>query len=483
MLRSGKSSRSFAFEGWNVREALIFTSSDRHRAVSGAPRGEADDESSSTAPTEDDGVSPAGARARAPGLVSLFPVDLEGVPITWRLQTATALVGRSRGNAVLLNDTRVSRNHAELTARAVGLFVRDLGSKLGSFIDGRRVPAEGALAPFGSIVRFGNSLMLVSENVDLYQSTPRRHSAATLRLPEDVVAGPLLGQVWDQATRVAQLASHVLILGESGSGKEAIARIVHCFGSTTGPFVGINVAAIPANLFEAELFGYERGAFTGATIARSGAFREASGGVLFLDEIGELRPDLQVKLLRAIDLRCVRSLGATRDTQVEVRIVAATNVDLNKACEEGTFRTDLYFRLAENVIRVPALRERHDDIMLLARTMLETLAPGLRLGADAAERLLLAPWPGNARSLRHAIAHAIGQATDSRATELSADHLPDLGEPHEEQTALTEDRIRHAMTLSSGVASRAARELGVSRTTLYNALKRLNIETTSLRAR
>jgi transcriptional regulator with PAS, ATPase and Fis domain len=377
----------------------------------------------------------------------------------------------------------VSRVHADIEATHRGFLIKDAGSRHGSFVNGQPITSVGSLAEYGSIVRFGETLMLVADDIEIHRGNPRRLEGVRIGLPKDMVAGPRLAQVWDQATRIAALKDPVLILGESGSGKECIARIIHAMRATQGPFVGINVSAIPESLFEAELFGYERGAFTGATAARNGAFRDASGGVLFLDEVGDLRPDLQSKLLRAVDLGSVRPIGSSRDIQVDVRLVAATSRDLREACQTGAFRTDLYYRLMGIVVRVPPLRERREDIVLLALDILDEEATGLELSGEAAEKLVLGQWEGNVRNLRYAIVHAIARAIATGSKQLRPEHLPDLTPIHEERAELTEERIRWAMKQSAGVASHAAEALGVSRTTLYHALKRLGIEPAALRTK
>ncbi len=410
---------------------------------------------------------------RRPGLVALFP-HAEGQAFqSWPL-AGPASVGRDVGAAIRLRDSRVSRHHATVEPRGRGLFVRDLASRHGSFVDGQPVGGEGATAPAGSVVRFGDTLLLVADDVDRYQAAPRVIAGGDLGLPRAVVAGPILAEVWDQAAGMAGSKEPVLILGETGSGKECIARIVHGAGRT--PFVGINVAAIPSELFEAELFGYRRGAFTGAVTTRPGAFVEASGGVLFLDEIGDLAPALQVKLLRAIDLGQVRPLGATRDVEVSARVVSATSRDLDEASESGDFRADLWYRLSGLVIRVPPLRARREDILLMALQILRELAPSPRLSSDAAQVLLLAAWEGNARQLRHVLTRAVHAARGEAADDIRPAHLPPLGRPAADDGRLTVERIRTALAKSDGVALRAAKLLGVSRTTLYNAMARLGIE-------
>ncbi len=332
-------------------------------------------------------------------------------------------------------------------------------------------------------MRVGNTLLLVVRDAEPYGRGVCRLSAEFLGLPRDSLAGPTLSQTWDQASRAASLPQPVLVLGESGSGKESIARIIHRASGKTGTFVALNIAAIPEGLFEAEAFGHERGAYTGANAQRLGVFREAQDGVLFLDEIGDLQPDLQVKLLRVLDSSHVRPLGARGDTKVNVRLVAATNRDLRSGCADGQFRLDLYYRLSGIVIKVPPLRERREDILLVAHAALRESAPQLSLSVGAAEALVLAPWDGNVRALFHAIAHASAAALSESAARIYPHHLPDLrtiaalpGEP------ITKDAIAAAMARSNNVAGRAAAHLGVSRATFYNACKRLGITPASFRA-
>jgi two-component system response regulator HydG len=438
-----------------------------------------------TASTEDvvdEGDGRPANEALRRGLVTVSPAAGGGPPRAWPLVRPLS-VGRGRKVDASLDDEKVSRAHARLEPQAKGVLVRDLGSRHGSFVDGQPVAADGTLASAGAVVRFGDTLLLVVDDVEAHGSAPRTIEGGRLGLRKPVVAGATLSKVWDQAARIAQLKDPVFVLGESGSGKELIARIVHAMRPQPGPFVGLNVAAIPEALFEAELFGHERGAFTGAGTARLGAFREASGGVLFLDEVGDLRPDLQVKLLRAIDTGAVRPLGADRDVPVDVRLVAATSRDPKEARERQAFRPDLYYRLAAIVVRVPPLRERREDILLLARAMLDEHGTGLRFTTDAEESLLLAHWEGNVRHLRHAVTHAIGEAISAGAKAVRREHLPKLAPARSEEPGLTEERIRWAMKKEGGVASRAAEALGVSRTTLYEAMKRLEVDLATLRSR
>jgi DNA-binding NtrC family response regulator len=437
-----------------------------------------------TAPTRDrDGrtardSTPGGRR----GMVQLFPRPESAAPAAW-VPSPLARVGRGRGCTVGLPDARISREHATVETQPRGLFVRDLGSRHGSFVNGVRVGPEGLAASDGAVVRFGDTLLIVADDVERHRAPPRRLRGADLGLAGDMIAGPALAAVWDQAARVARLSDPVLLLGETGSGKECVARIIHARSARPGPFVGLNMAAIPEPLFEAELFGYEKGAFTGAVAARPGAFREARDGVLFLDEIGELRLDLQAKLLRAMDLQRVRPLAAGRDVEVNARVVSATNRDLAAAAEAGQFRPDLRYRLSGLVLVIPPLRERREDVVLLAAQLLGEIDARLGLSADTAEALVLARWEGNVRQLRQVLVAAAERAVADGVNEILAAHLPDLDRAPAGGQGLTARQVQAAMTKADGVASRAAEILGVSRTTLYNTFKRLKLDGGSVRGR
>jgi DNA-binding NtrC family response regulator len=273
----------------------------------------------------------------------------------------------------------------------------------------------------------------------------------------------------------------VLITGESGAGKEVIARIIHGGQKRRAPFVAVNLAAVPEALFESELFGHQRGSFTGATSERTGAFRDAADGVLFLDEVGELRLDLQVKLLRAIDQKRVRPVGGREEYPAPARVVTATNVDLRDAAAKGFFRLDLYHRLAGILIHVPPLRDRRDEIPPLACALLARQAPQVTLSADAAERLALGHWAGNVRELAHALGQASLKALSFGRAEIACSDLPDSTQvdPH---TSPTAESVQQVMRSTGGNATRAAQALGISRATLYNLLRRWGLNPRELRA-
>lgn len=300
-----------------------------------------------------------------------------------------------------------------------------------------------------------------------------------------LAGGGVLGQsppflaALDLADRVAPTDLSVLLTGENGTGKEVLARRIHgASRRAERPFIPINCGALPSTLLESTLFGHTRGAFTGADRARKGLFVEADGGTLFLDEVGDLEPATQVRLLRALEAQEILPVGADRPVRVDVRIVSATNRDLEAARAEGTFRDDLYWRLRGIEIRLPPLRDRGDDILLLARAFLDAAAPGHELGDEARAALLAHPWPGNLRELRHAMQRAAVMA-GSRALVTPADlglapvaSPPDGGTFDAQVAALERRLIQGALDAEGGNRSRAARRLGLSRQGLLNKIGR-----------
>jgi two-component system response regulator HydG len=241
-----------------------------------------------------------------------------------------------------------------------------------------------------------------------------------------VAASASMRAVLDVATRVADAATPVLILGETGTGKTALARAIHAASGRAGGLVAVNCAALPETLLESELFGHAKGAFTGATAARSGLFVEADGGTLLLDEVAEMAPALQAKLLHVIETGTLRALGSSKEQTVDVRVLAATHRDLRERVLAGSFREDLLYRLDVVTIEIPALRHRRDDIPLLIDTLLAEAkarhprSPVERFAADAIAKLLDAPWPGNVRELAHAIERVVllGRSPDVHAADL-----------------------------------------------------------------
>jgi two-component system NtrC family response regulator len=296
--------------------------------------------------------------------------------------------------------------------------------------------------------------------------------------------------VFHMIRRVGPSDVPVLITGESGTGKELVARAIHRQSERKGePFVAINCGALPETLLESELFGYEKGAFTGATQQRKGRIEGAQGGTLFLDEIGDIPLELQVKLLRFLQDHTIQRLGAKETIAVDARILAATNVDLQKAISEGRFREDLYYRLCVVTIGVPTLSERGSDIALLARTFLAKFAeeqkkPLKGFAAQAIEALTNYRWPGNVRELENRIKRAVVMAEGKYVTPINLE-LKDPSASEEEVSTLRvsrdsreKDLVRLALEKSEGNISRAAAELGISRPTLYQLLARYGLRKT-----
>lgn len=296
-----------------------------------------------------------------------------------------------------------------------------------------------------------------------------------------VIASPAMRAVLGMVERVARTSATVLITGESGSGKELIARAIHHHSMrATRPWVDVSCAALPEHLIESELFGYEKGAFSGADSPKPGLFELAHTGSLFLDEIGELEPKMQVKLLRVLDGTPYYRLGGTRKVTADVRVVAATNQDLETGVRNGRFRSDLFHRLSQIHLRVPPLRERRDDILPLAEYFLQQQNPELRFTREAQQALLSRLWGGNVRELRNTVIRAAVLAEDGQ---VQADNFPpesgygmgistsESGLPGPNLDGLEKRMILEVLEQTGGHHQRAAELLGISRRTLSRKLK------------
>lgn len=308
------------------------------------------------------------------------------------------IAGSASNGSFVLKDPTVSRMHAEFDVRDDGIWIRDLQSKNGTFVNNVKV-VEGRL-PDGAVVRLGSLELTarydrVSVEVQLWPQN---------RLGSMLGQSVVMRELFARIARVAPTESSVLVRGETGAGKELVAKALHEYSSRkAGPFITVDCGAMPPDLLEAELFGHVRGAFTGATNTREGAFEAAEGGTVFLDEIGELPLQLQPKLLRVLDSRTIRRVGESHYRPVNVRIVSATHRDLASMVSANAFREDLYFRLAVLPLRVPSLRERAEDIALLAENFVPPNVRAKILTPFALERLRSLPWLGNVRELRNTI--------------------------------------------------------------------------------
>lgn len=336
------------------------------------------------------------------------------------------------------------------------------------------------------------SLARVTDTLKAAEQKLRTHRRALVRVARDVeeplgivAKSVAMAQVVDLARRVAKVDSTVLITGESGSGKERVARLVHEESTrAAGPFVAVNCGAITETLLESELFGHARGAFTGATQDRPGLFESANSGTLLLDEVGEVSPGMQVKLLRALQEREIRRVGENKSRKVDVRVLAATNRDLAHGVAGGDFRQDLYYRLKVVELHVPPLRERRDDILPLARVLLADAAVRMKrkitgLAPDTADQLLRYPWPGNVRELENAMERAVALARGSR---VEFEDLPEeirqtfpipvasqgKVRPLEE---IEREYILAALELNTGNQTHTAEQLHIGSATLYRKLK------------
>ncbi|HET7502534.1 MAG TPA: sigma-54-dependent Fis family transcriptional regulator [Kofleriaceae bacterium] len=335
------------------------------------------------------------------------------------------------------------------------------------------------------------SLQRVTKTLQAAERKLHRHQRALVRVARDVkeplgivATSAAMRQLVDLARRVAKVDSTVLITGESGSGKERIARLLHDESTrAAGPFIAVNCGAITETLLESELFGHARGAFTGATQDRPGLFEAANNGTLLLDEVGEVSPAMQVKLLRVLQEREIRRVGENRSRPVDVRVVAATNRDLAHGVVGGAFRQDLYYRLKVVELHVPPLRERTDDILPLARVLLADAALRMKrkvsgLIPNAADQLLRYDWPGNVRELENAMERAVALARGGR---VELEDLPEeirhtlprtvasgVVRPLEE---IEKEYIVAALELNEGNQTRTAQQLHIGSATLYRKLK------------
>ncbi len=329
------------------------------------------------------------------------------------LESDRIVVGTHETCDLVLTDPTISRQHFEIALVAGGYRIRDLSSLNGVTVNGLR--AYDVLVDGAATIELGTTRIKLSpttNEVDLQLSTRTR-------------LGSLLGRsaamrrIFDLVERVAPTPSTLLITGESGTGKEVTARTLHeLSGRADRPFLVVDCGALPPTLIESELYGHERGAFTGADRAHVGAFERANGGTLFLDEIGELPLDLQTRLLGVIERRQIQPLGGTGSRDIDVRVLAATNRDLRQEVNRGAFRADLYFRIAVVSIELPPLRDRPEDIELYVDAFVEEWAEvgqPLHIGAESIEALQKRPWPGNVRELRNALerAAALGEAPET----------------------------------------------------------------------
>ena len=317
-------------------------------------------------------------------------------------------VGKAPENDLVIADETVSRVHFEIVRDVKGYLVRDMKSTNGTFLDSAEV--KEAYLRAGSVIKAGEVELKFTPFEERIEILPSEKEA----LGEMVGKSPAMREIFGLVEKIAPTDATVLIEGETGTGKDMIARTLHQLSPRADkPFIVVDCGAVAGTLIESELFGHEKGAFTGAVAARQGAFELAAGGTIFLDELGELSLDLQPKLLRVLEQRELRRVGGQKIVKVDIRVIAATRKDLRSEVEKGKFREDLYFRLNVVPITAPSLRERREDIPLLIDSMLKKLAPdGAHLTENTRAALMAHDWPGNVRELRNVIERALALGAD-----------------------------------------------------------------------
>jgi DNA-binding NtrC family response regulator len=408
------------------------------------------------------------------------------IDLVVRLGARRTIVGRAPECDVVLTDPSISGRHVALESVEDGFLVRDLGSRNGTFLDGRRV--ESAVAVAGNRIAIGHSVLELLPAV-----LPLAQERST-GLGEMIGGSPVMQRVYARIRELSASQVPVLILGETGAGKELAARAIHTLGARSrGSFVPINCTAIPRETLESELFGHVRGAFTGASSDRAGAFERADGGTIFLDEIGQLALDVQPKLLRVVEDGEVPRLGGP-SVRSDFRLLTATNNDLDHDVRSGRFRQDLYFRVAVEKLVMPPLRDRVEDIPELVLAFLKEAeerwgvrgAGQSRVEPEAVAVMSRHSWPGNVRELRNVVLRCAARASGGL---IGADTVRELIDEQvgAEEPVPTSSRslaeleraaVEKALLDANGQRRAAARKLGIAESTLYEKIKRHRLEDT-----
>jgi DNA-binding NtrC family response regulator len=400
---------------------------------------------------------------------------------------------------VLAEDRTASRHHFEIINTERGWLLVDLNSTNGTFLDGRKI--ERAYLSSGAQIRAGSSTLTFAPIDEEVTVEPDREGELCGMVGQSVK----MRQVFALIKKIAPMDVSVIINGETGTGKELVSRAVHeLSGRKKGPMVVLDCGAIPPNLIESELFGHEKGAFTGAMTERPGAFERAQGGTIFLDELGELRLDLQPKLLRVLENREVRRVGGNDIIEVDCRVIAATNRDLVKEIAAGHFREDLFFRLSVINIQLPPLRERREDIPLILKRALaepEVVARHgrKRISPEALSLLMSYAWPGNVRELMNVLSHVLAF---SDGEEVLPENLPPRVRGQEREGPLPfnehltfkdakeqllenfeREYVTSVLTRCEGNLSRAARESGLHRKSIERLVKKYQLDAKGMKPR
>lgn len=442
------------------------------------------------------------ARKRLAGLVLLYADTFRELPAAYLLQTERHVIGRDAASVdLVLKAPAVSRVHAEVVRDGRSFVVRDLDSRNGVIVNGRKV-GSARLEPLDEL-RIGDAIFkFVEAGAEEYAryridgAMPHGQSRRAQR-PSALAGGFQIDTIVAEIERVAATPLSVIVRGPSGTGKEVIASELHRLSGRRGKLAAINCTALPQNLIESELFGYKRGAFSGADRDKPGLIRHADGGTLLLDEIGDMPLEAQAKLLRVLQAREVLPLGATSPESVDVRVVAATHRDLERLQREGKFREDLFARLNEYAVELPALHERKEDVFLLTQTFLARHGGAGKLPSfPFMTGLLNYDFPYNVRELEACIKRALA-LTDGATLEpevlpeVVQEAMTDYGSEHgrrsqppedeESQGAPDEPALRELLTKHQGNVAAVGRELGKARMQVHRWMKRFNIDVSDYR--
>jgi transcriptional regulator with GAF, ATPase, and Fis domain len=442
------------------------------------------------------------AKDERPGLILLFARNFATLAGAYPFSSSELTIGRDLTNAICIPEQAVSRTHARIVQNGNRWIVEDLGSRNGTLVDGSYITTLELES--GHELRVGDAIFkFVSAGAQ---------RAATYRIDgtfvgehrkgafHELVGGATIGQTAMEIERIAPTALSAIILGETGTGKEVVARGLHRLSGRRGTFQAIHCAAIPHNLLESELFGYRRGAFSGADRDKPGLIKLADHGTLFLDEIGDMPLDAQAKLLRVLQTREVFPLGATAAEAVDIRVVCATHRDLYQYEKEGKFRGDLLARLHEHVVHLPPLRDRKEDIYLLAKTFCARYGrPNIEFQFSFLVALFHYDWPFNVRELESCIKRAValtnsdvldtaqlplavsdcmktyGSRPDAAAVKAEAALSPPIAVAHGRARAPSEGELRALLERHQGNVAAVGRELGKERMQIHRWLKRYGI--------
>ncbi len=458
-------------------------------------------------PGDTAGDRPSGSpeSASKPGLILLYAPNFDQFHPAYVFTVPELIIGRDATNAICVPEQAVSRQHARIAYIGGQWIISDLGSRNGTMVDGAFITSEHALRHLTEI-RVGDAMFKFvesgAERFSAYRIDGRVFAEKKAKLVNELVGGCQMDHIAADIERIAPTELSCLVLGETGTGKEVAARAIHRLSGRRGSFQAVNCAAIPHNLLESELFGYRRGAFSGADRDKPGLVKLADGGTLFLDEIGDMPLEAQAKLLRVLQAREVFPLGGTTPEKVDIRVVCATHRDLYAYVRDGKFRGDLFARLNEHAVRLPPLRERKEDVYRLVKSFAASFgSPDLAFTFSALVALFHYNWPFNVRELESCIKRAIALAG---AGSVDAGQLPDgiaeymkgYGErrrvgasmsivppetsqpPHPAMRrggAPTEVEMREMLKRHQGNVAAVGRELGKERMQIHRWLKKYNI--------